>query len=165
MIRNIVTIAFLFSSINLSAQEIQGTINEQVWKPFIEAFNGYDTEAFMAIHSNDVIRSSRDSKTILNWSGYRKQMLDVDNRSRERGATRIIELRFLERISSTDAAIDIGIYKTTNTDPAGKVRSSYGRFHVVLRKENGQWRILVDMDSSENRTVDEEDFMAALPME
>jgi ketosteroid isomerase-like protein len=46
-----------------------------------------------------------------------------------------------------------------------ETQSLYGRFHVVLRKENGVWKILVDKDSSEGRSIDETDYVAAKAME
>jgi hypothetical protein len=50
-----------------------------------------------------------------------------------------------------------------NTD--GVAKSFYGRFHAVLRKEEGVWKILVDTDSSENNSISEKDYLAARPME
>ncbi len=46
----------------------------------------------------------------------------------------------------------------------GKTMDYFGRFHVVLRKENSIWKILVDTDSSENGTISEKDFLAAKPI-
>jgi len=161
------TFLVLFSIVNLNAfsQNFQKEINDQVWKPFISAFNNLDANGFLAVHSKEVIRSPRDSKILLNWSEYLKQQQEGDKRSKENAMTRTLELRFTERIANAAQGIDVGIYKTTVTDKEGKNLSFYGRFHVVLRKENGVWKILVDTDSSENQTIGEKDFMAALAME
>jgi ketosteroid isomerase-like protein len=61
--------------------------------------------------------------------------------------------------------VEVGIYKTSYLLPNGQTQSFFGRFHVVLRKETGIWKILVDMDSTEGGTVGEKDFLAANPME
>ena len=151
-------------SINGFAQDFQSEINDQVWKPFISSFNNLDAAGFLSIHSKDVIRSARDSKTLLNWDEYLKQQQQGDKRSKDNGSTRSIVLRFTERIANATRAIDVGIYKSTSTDKSGKPHSFYGRFHVVMRKENGIWKILVDTDSSEGNTIGEKDFMAAKPM-
>jgi ketosteroid isomerase-like protein len=147
------------------AQEAQKEINEQVWKPFITAFNNHDTKGFMALHSKDVVRSPRDGKEVLNWNMYFKQMEKGDQRALSSNMKRQLELRFTERISNPDQAIDVGVYKTTSIKPDGTSRSGYGRFHVVLRKENGIWKILVDTDSSEGDTIGEKEFLAASPLE
>jgi Uncharacterized MobA-related protein len=52
-----------------------------------------------------------------------------------------VELRFTKRIGQKELAVEVGIYKTTTTNPGGENQVFYGRFHVVLRKENGIWKI------------------------
>lgn len=152
-------------SINAFSQNFQKEINDQVWRSFISTFNNFDADGFLALHSQEVIRSPRDSKVILNWDEYLAQQEKGDKRSTENGTTRTLDLRFTERIANSRLAMEVGIYKTTVTHKTGKVESFYGRFHVVMRKENGIWKILVDTDSSEGETISEKDFLAAEPME
>jgi ketosteroid isomerase-like protein len=162
--RSILIVMTLLSAA-VHAQDFQKEINDQVWKPFIKSFNSLDTDGFMAVHSKDVVRSPRDSKILLNWDEYYKLHQESDKREKKGGATRTIDLRFSERISNSRQAIDIGIYRATVTTKDGKSASYtyYGRFHVVLRKESGTWKILVDTDSSSG--VTDQDFKAASPME
>ena len=143
----------------------QKEINEQVWKPFIKTFNEYNSKGFLDLHSKDVVRSSRDSKEVLNWDQYFQQQESGDKRSMANGSKRTLELRFLERIGNQDQAIDVGIYKTTSIRKDGTARSFYGKFLVVLRKENGVWKILVDTDSSEGGKITEKEFLEAVAME
>lgn len=155
----------LLVSTSVFAQPAQKEINDQVWKPFIKGFTEGDTDLFMNVHSKDLVRSSRDSKQVINWDAYYKQTKDGNER-RKTSKTRLeIELRFTERINNDDQAIDVGIYKTSWWAADGKSGAGYGRFHVIHRKENGTWKILVDMDSSEGRTIGETQFLAANPME
>src|SRR6185295_2671350 len=135
------------------AQSPSTEINEQVWKPFIENFNNRNNAGFMAVHSRDVVRSPRDSKTIFGWDEYSRQL--QQGQSKTPTGQRSIELRFTERIVKDNLAFDVGIYKTTFKPNNGTPRDSYGRFHVVLRKENAIWKILVDTDSSEGGTIGE----------
>jgi ketosteroid isomerase-like protein len=143
----------------------QTEITEQVWKPFIKTFNEYDSKGFLDLHSKDVVRSSRDSKQVLNWTEYFQQQESGDKRSLAGGSKRTLELRFLERIGNSEQAIDVGIYKTTSIRKDGNSRSFYGKFIVVLRKESGSWKILVDTDSSEGGTITEKEFLEASAME
>ena len=147
-------VPLLFVSTSLFGQTAQKEINEQVWKPFIKAFTENNAELFMSVHSKDLVRSPRDSKKVLNWDQYNQQ-------TAKQSGTHNIELRFTERINNDNQAIDVGVYKTSypNHPPY------YGRFHVVLRKENGTWKILVDTDSNEGGTIGEKQFLAAKPME
>ena len=152
-------------SIHVTGQSIQQTINDQVWKPFIDAYNNHDTDGFMAVHSKDVVRSPRDAKMVLNWNEYFEQQKRGDDQGKKSGSKRQLGLRFTERIANDNQAMEVGIYKGTITDKTGNVRTFYGRFHVALRKENGVWKILIDTDSSEGNTIDEEDYLQARPME
>lgn len=148
-----------------NAQQYQTEINEQVWKPFIASFDNLNADAFLALHSKDLVRSGRESNQILNWSTYLQQQRNGDKRTQELGIRRTISLRFTERLANDSQAIDVGIYKTTNISKDGNSQSFYGRFHVVMRKEAGNWKILVDTDSSERGTISEKDFLSAKPMD
>ena len=154
-----------FTVLSLQAQEAQREINEQVWKPFMKTFNDHDTEGFMALHSKDAVRSPRDGKVVWNWNEYFQQQQKGDQRDKDSRVNRTLELRFLERIVNNGLAIDVGIYKTTYMPQEGEPRSFYGKFLVVLRKEETHWKILVDTDSSEGQTISEGDFMAADPID
>lgn len=148
-----------------TAQATQLEINNHVWKPFIETYNNHDTQGFLAVHSKDVIRSPRDSKSVWNWNEYFQRIKQGDDQAKATGTKRKLELRFTERIANNDLAVDVGIYKATSIESDGKSHAFYGRFHVALRKENGTWKILVDTDSSEREKIGEKDFISANAME
>jgi ketosteroid isomerase-like protein len=146
-------------------QNFQKEINDQVWTPFIAGFTNGDTDQFMNVHSKELVRSPRDSKSIQTWAEYYQGTKTRNERRKTSGVKSEIELRFTERIATAQQAIDVGIYKTTNISNDGQRHSFYGRFHAVLRKESGTWKILVDTDSSEGGTISEASFTAATPME
>jgi ketosteroid isomerase-like protein len=160
-----ITSLLLLLSPALICQDIQKEISNQVWKPFIKTFTEYDTEGFMALHSKDLIRSSRDGNSVLEWTTYYNNTRDGELRAKMANRKRAIDLRFLERISSTNQAVEVGIYKTTSFQSDGTARDFYGKFLVVLRKENGVWKILVDTDSSEGGTINAQSFLDAKPLE
>jgi ketosteroid isomerase-like protein len=162
--RSIFLTFILCFNLTCFAQDFQKEINDQVWKPFISTFSKLDAKGFLAVHSKDVVRSARDAKQIFTWSEYFEQQDKTNKKMLADGMSMTLDLHFTERIATADKAIDVGIYKTTVTDKTGKSQSYFGRFHVVLRKENGVWKILVDTDSSEGDTIDAEDFNAAKPM-
>jgi ketosteroid isomerase-like protein len=163
--KNVLFFILCFCVITTFAQNAQQKINDQVWKPFIRSFNEYDTKGFMAVHSKDAVRSPRDAGMVWNWDRYFQQQEKGDQREKASNSKRQLELRFTERIAEKDLAVEVGVYKTTSIQRDGISRSFYGRFHVVLRKENGQWKILVDTDSSEGNSITEKDFLAASALE
>jgi ketosteroid isomerase-like protein len=164
IVRQVSFLALLLMMVSsLNAQEVQKEINEQVWKPFIKNFNEHNTSGFMTVHSKDVTRSPRDSKSVWNWEEYNKEQATGDQQDIKEKRKRTLELRFTERINSKDRAIDVGIYKTSYLLQNGSKQDYFGRFHVVLRKEKGVWKILVDTDSSEGNRIGEKEFLSALP--
>lgn len=157
--------ALLFVSTTAFSQNLTTEINDQIWKPFIKGFTELDAELFMGLHSKDLTRSPRDANQAFGWDEYYRQTKRGNDLTRKNKTKIDIELRFIERIAQGDRAVETGIYKTTYTELSGKSMSIYGKFLVILRKENGKWKILVDTDSSENGSVSEKDFMAAKPMQ
>lgn len=138
-------------------------IDEQVWKPFIRSFNNDDDKGFQAVHSKEMIRVIQDGKDIFGYDQYFREVPDSIKAMRS-GWKKNIELRFVQRIAKNDKAFDVGYYKTISTNTrTGEVRQGMGRFHVLLRKENGIWKILMDADSGEGAT--EEAFNNAVPLQ
>lgn len=138
-------------------------IDEQVWKPFIRSFNSDDNKGFRDVHSKEMIRVIQDGKDIFGYEQYFREMPD-SVKARRSDWKKNIELRFIQRIAKNDKAFDVGYYKTTSVNiKTGETRKGIGKFHVLLRKENGVWKILMDADTSEG--VTEEAFNKAAPIE
>jgi len=132
-----------------SAQAAQNEINEQVWKPFIQSFNRGDDEGFKAVRSKEVIQVIQDGQEI---SGYEEDFQKVPDSLKPNWArwSKHIELRFIQRIAEKDRAFEVGYYKTVSTNKnTGASHTGYGKFHVLLRKEDGVWKILMDADAGD----------------
>jgi ketosteroid isomerase-like protein len=154
---------FLFFQSFSQADSLQKQINEQVWKPFIQSFNNDDKEVFKSVHSKDVIRVIRDDNTILGYDEYFREIPD-SIKLNWGNWKKNIELRFIQRIANNDKAFEAGYYKTTSANiSTGEKRVGYGKFYVLLRKENGTWKILMDADAKEktNETI----FLTGTPIE
>jgi len=143
----------------------QTTINDQVWRPFIQAYNALDADAFLAVHHADAIRIIRDSDQILPATAYGENIRQNMAAAQQRGMKRHIELRFTERFASADLAFEAGYYKAVSTFSADEQYTFFGRFNVVLRRDNGRWKILLDSDTNDGNTVGDKDFQQARPME
>ena len=144
------------------ADSLQQHINQQVWKPFIQSFNNLDTKGFMAVHSREMTRVIQDGNTIYGYDRYYKETEAGNESTRKSNRKRTLELRFTQRIAANDRAFEVGYYKFTSIQPDGTTRNGYGKFHVLLRKENGTWKIFMDADASEK--TDEAVFQSASPM-
>jgi len=147
-------ISFAFQQITAQQNEMTKQINEQVWKPFIRSFNTGDDEGFKAVHSKEIIRVLQDDKDIFGYDRYFLRQPDTI-KAKWGNWKKNIELRFIQRIAANDKAFEVGYYKTTNTNlQTGEVRKSIGKFHVLMRKEEGVWKILMDADTSEGANED-----------
>jgi ketosteroid isomerase-like protein len=148
-----------------SAQDNKFTkeINEQVWLPFVKGFSNGDDELFKSVHSKEIVRVSQDDKQIIGYDKYFQKVPD-SIKAKWSHWNKNIELRFIQRIASEDKAFEVGYYKSTSTNTkTGEQRTGIGKFHVLLRKENGVWRILMDADTNEGAS--EETFKKASPMQ
>ncbi|MBO6606194.1 hypothetical protein [Psychroserpens sp.] len=143
-------------------QSYQQEINTQVWTNFIKGFNERDNKLFSSVHSKDFIRVIRDNQAIFGYDKAFKVPSQTDEAKRNKWK-RHIELRFIESIASSEEAFQVGYYKTSVEHVETKERRvSFGKFHVLLRKENKQWKILMDADVQDG--VDEALFQSAKPM-
>jgi ketosteroid isomerase-like protein len=143
-----------FTDLQVTAQQKEQVkeINEQVWKPFIRSFSTGDDNGFKAVHSKEVIRVLQDDKEIFGYDRYFQTQPD-SIKAKWGSWKKDIELRFVQRIAGTDKAFEVGFYKTTSTNQqTGETRIGIGKFHVLLRKEKGIWKILMDADTREGVT-------------
>jgi ketosteroid isomerase-like protein len=165
----IFTVSVLFLLVSLRAQSTKeqsiNEINKTVWNAFIESFATDNYKLFESIHSTDLFRVPADGDTIFNFGEYMQQSVGTFNYIRDNEVTRHIDLRFIERINNGELASETGIYEFTVDKGTNKEKSYYGKFHVLLRKENGVWKILSDYDSNYENTINEEDFKSAHPIE
>ena len=163
----LIVLCFIAPGINAQEASLQKEIDNQVWKPFIQSFNNMDTKGFMLLHSKDLIRVGEDDAYIVGYEQYYRDNAESNEKRRKdleknNDYKRTIALRFIRRIAKEGKAMDIGYYKVS-TITAGKISAHYGKFQVLLRKELGVWKILMDADTSE--MADEPGFLSAKPME
>jgi ketosteroid isomerase-like protein len=163
--KSILLFIFLAFSASAFAQNAQNEINEQVWKPFIRAYDALDADAFLALHSKEVVRAPRDDGRVMAYDEYASVIASGDQNAKINKFKKKLELRFTERWVNQNLAYEVGVYKSQLIRPSGNVTVYHGRFQVVLRKENGTWKIVMDSDSSEGGTIGEKEFLSARPME
>jgi hypothetical protein len=137
-------------------------INEQVWKPFIAHFISGNQEGFRNVHSKRITRVEIDRNKVLDYEKYFPPV-NPNGKQSSQSFSRLFELRFDKRISNGTKAWESGYYKGTVLQEGKEPRSYYGRFFVVLEKEEGIWKILVDADTGKG--ANEENFSKASSME
>lgn len=131
---------------NNPEKAIQEEINNDVWRPFKEAYASFDAIAMNDLHTDDVIRGTKWS--IRLGDEYKKSNAKKYQESRTRADQRSIDFVFETRKANETHAIETGYYKVTSTR-SGETREFFGYFHIILTKENGQWKIMYDHDTDE----------------
>jgi ketosteroid isomerase-like protein len=139
---------FVVSVFPCFSQNVQAEINDHVWRKQLKGMNELDSDLFLSVMSRDVVQISYDRKTIRNYEQFSKLAKDSYQRMKEQGLLRTVEFRFLERISNGVFAYENGYVKYEVTNNKGETNIFYGAFQVVLRKEAGVWKVLVDYDSN-----------------
>jgi ketosteroid isomerase-like protein len=134
-------------------------LNRDVWEPFRAAYRAYDTEAYLALHTPDLIRVGGPRRTVQGYAEVAAEtapwFADAAGRSLPIG----IDFRFTERLATGDLASERGIYRIEVGD-----KVLHGRFHTFSRRVDGRWRIAVDYDSDDDATIDESTWSAARPL-
>ena len=159
----ILILTMLMTSFSYSQKKEQlYNINQDVWEVFTKAFETHDSKLFASIHSADLIRVSGNGKSIKTFNVY---IESYEKRWKEITSNQTISFRFLERIIGENQASERGIYKLTINPNSAEEKSYYGKFHVILKKENEKWKLLVDNDSNENDTIDVHTYKSAFGLD
>lgn len=147
----------LLLSSQLFAQSELEKVNHDVWYNFMQAYQDLDASLFNQIHTDDVLRVSLDNENLLIGQEYKDLNLENFNSWNQAGVKQKIEFSFHNRVHKNGWGYETGIYKLTRYY-AGQSRSKYGKFNVTLKKVNGFWKIKVDADTNEGRTLNESHF-------
>ena len=119
-------------------------INEELWEPFVEAYNERNAEKYLSVHTKDIVRITQSGirQGLEYRSGIRKAFAREDLPKRE------IQFKFEHRIHDKEIAYEVGYFRVTYFRD-GKEEDYFGRFSVVLKKEDGKWKIAQDWDVDE----------------
>lgn len=153
---------FFIASVSVSTAQSLDHLKaiNQVWAKFYQAFETLDYQPMAEIHSKDVVRISGGSR-IIDYETYINNYKRQFEANRTNNSTRNISLRFFERLNNDATASERGIYKLTVNKGKTDEQHYYGQFHVIMKKENGTWKITMDYDSDENNTIDEQAYLKA----
>lgn len=164
-------ILFLFLSISMLLQAQTNTdflkeINQDIWLPFIEAYGTLNVEKYKSLQSEDFIRAEGAGKHLPSYKDYFEGVSSWFDEMQKDGRRLTIAFRFTERFANGKTASERGIYELKMFDKNNKETwKGYGKFHVFMRKINEKWKIVVDYDSNEGKTINEQSFLSAFKMD
>lgn len=168
----ILTILLVMSSSSVFAQqrsmppplhamsdEIKKEINEQVWSPFMKSYESLDPALFMSVQSEKIVRVMGSMNRIYDHAKYTESTKRIFSMMKSQGSAPRIELSFTNRLVKDDMAYEMGYYCLKSKGSSGEYQNrGFGFFHVMLRKEDKQWKIVMDSDS--NVDIDEQTFQS-----
>jgi ketosteroid isomerase-like protein len=160
---------FVFISFYINAQtntDYLKEINRDIWLPFIEAYGTLNVEKYKSLQSEDFIRAEGNGKRLPTFKDYFEGAGVWFSDMKKEGRKLEIAFRFTERFANDKVASERGIYQLKSFDNNGKEEwKGYGKFHVFMRKSEGKWKIVVDYDSDEGKTINEQSYLAAFAMD
>lgn len=161
----LIILLLLISKISLAQETIEKEVNQNLWKPWVEAWVNLDAKSFNALHTADVLRVS--GNRLRKGESYHEMNRQNFERMSQSPATRSIRFWFEQRVYNGNDGYEVGYYKITSKQEGQEERAFFARFHVVLRKENGQWKIAQDWDSSQINgvPVTAEDWAKGTPLD
>lgn len=157
--------ALVFSNY-VAAQDDTGNfvteINEQVWKPFKQAYEARDAALFNSLHTVDALRITEGG--ITPGPEYKARIIEGFKRTQDYKIK--IDFAHEHRLFYGDLAYEVGYYKMTSSHSGQTDSNSYGRFHVMLRRIDGKWMIAQDWDTEMvgSHRITEADFNSATPL-
>lgn len=150
---------FGYAQKEIDQQSIENEIDLNIWKPFKQTYESRDWEGFNELHADDVLRVHDGGMQI--GESYKSSIKESYQNNVEYKVT--IDFAMERRTYEGNTAYEVGFYRVVYNIPNKEPRFSYGRFHVVLKKINGQWKIAQDWDSNSfnGEPIAAEDFNKA----
>ena len=140
--------AFHLSHINAqtSAEALQKEIDQTVWKTFQQAFQTLDGAALNATYADQVLRITPSG--IDTQNNFKKGNLERFAQNKATGESISLDFWFDSRTTQDEISYEVGFYRIGFTGKSGNTTYSYGQFHIVIQKINGQWKITQDWDTA-----------------
>ena len=146
--RHLFIVLFLLTASSYSAQSdslntrTSEEVNRTLWRSFKQAYDAKDADAFNALHSDDVMRISPWGIKI----GEEYKASNKRSFAMQPERLQSIDFAMEHRVYTLEEGYEVGFYRILYTVDDEVVHSSYARFHVRLRKEEGTWKIAQDWD-------------------
>lgn len=164
----IVTFFILFANIGFGqnpkvSEDIILTIKNDVWIPYMEAFQNLDTDKFESIYTKDIIRVEMEKNSIKLGKTYFQDFgLFLKDTQKEGGGIRVVFVIISTAIAPNQkVAYQTGYYQFSlkKADEKDFNIGGYGYFNVGLKKQKGKWKIFLDSDKEAN--ISEQEFRQA----
>jgi len=117
-------------------------IDQQVWAAISASVVDQDIDAMAATYHPDavVVTPAGTTPARLQLPKWGKDMVAA----KAKGETATVEFRFSKRVDNADSAFEIGMFKYTVIDGAGKATSYHIPMEALLVRANGRWVVVME---------------------
>lgn len=149
----------------LDEERRQRQINADLWRPFMAHFADGEAEAYIALRAPQFVRVAAGSpRRLIDRATYATQTRGMFETLRKRGIRATLEVRLQERLGTETQAFESGIWRLAIVRSDGQSSFQYGRFQVLLGRQEGSWKMLLDEDVALNAQDGERLFAATAPI-
>ena len=164
--RKYIFLVVLFSITVVQAQDIglvQKEIDQNLWKPFKEAFEKLDAEKLNSLYAEEVLRVTPNG--IDTENNFRNGNVERLNGHKMSNTSLQLDFWFDSRHTNETTSYEVGFYRMRLTK-AEHVNTIYGQFHIVLKKIEGTWKIAQDWDTDKinGKVISKQDFEKQKPI-
>ena len=165
--RKLSLVILLFSITCVLAQDvetIQKEIDQNLWKPFKAAFETLDGKALNSLYGKQVLRVTPNG--IDTENKFKEGNLKRFEDNRNKNTSIVLDFWFDSRHTNANTSYEVGFYKMQLTSPKG-INTIYGQFHIVLKMEEGYWKITQDWDIAtiNGNAITASDFEKQVPLQ
>ncbi|MFS4466465.1 hypothetical protein [Maribacter sp. 2210JD10-5] len=166
--RTKISILMLFCIVGIYAQDdavqFQKEIDQTVWKPFQKAFETLNGDALNATYATEVLRVTPNG--IDTDGSFKAENLKRFVINKADGITIALDFWFDSRHTNKTTSYEVGFYRIAATDIEENTSYNYGQFHIVLKKINGEWKIIQDWDTNliNGEAIGADDFAKKEPL-
>lgn len=147
-----------------TATQIQNKIDESVWRAFKNAFETLDGPALNALYADDVLRvtpAGIDTEGLFKAYNANRFASNLESGDQIR-----LDFWFDDRKTNETTSYEVGFFRISERSNTGSTSQFYGQFHIVLKKLDGQWKIVQDWDTDTigGSPISAEDFLQREPV-
>ncbi|UII81338.1 nuclear transport factor 2 family protein [Flagellimonas sp. CMM7] len=135
-----------FGYAQVDVEQIQNEIDKSLWKSFQKAFETLDGKALNATYAEEVLRVTPQG--IDTENAFKAGNLERFKKNKADGVSISLDFWFDSRRTNETTSYEVGFYRIGFTDKNDETNYSYGQFHIVLKKIEGQWKITQDWDTA-----------------
>lgn len=147
-----------------AADAAHAVIDREVWAVFHRAFETLDAERLNDLYADDALRATPEG---LDTQGaFMGRNLERFAASRARGERVALDFWIDSRRTDATTSYEVGFYRVRITAVNGAELTTYGQFHIVLKRRDGQWKIVQDWDTTTigGRPITSADFDRREPL-